>query len=301
MTTGKPILGPWRSENDALGKAFLVVQQGCRVQDLERLAESQKRSLAWLLGDTGLSATLRRRPTRVGKERKDGHWITMVSINGAEPQADVNLQILRTRLELLPTDQIQFLGVKLVKSLAAATNHDADVINEWRRRDTSQDSIPAVGLGTALLNSNATKGAAKGRKIDWAEVDFRNRTLGEKGEQFVLADEKRHLSLAGRKDLAKEVRWVSKLDGDGYGYDIRSFDEKDGSERFIEVKTTNQSDAAPFYVSKSELECSRRKDKQFYLYRVYNFSSAPRIRRLNGTLDDKLILDACVYCATIKK
>jgi hypothetical protein len=35
---------------------------------------------------------------------------------------------------------------------------------------------------------------------------------------------------AGREDLANDVRWVSDLDGDGFGYDVRSF-EPDGAER----------------------------------------------------------------------
>ncbi|MBK8614733.1 MAG: hypothetical protein IPN85_15005 [Flavobacteriales bacterium] len=31
------------------------------------------------------------------------------------------------------------------------------------------------------------------------------------------------LAAAGRADLAKEVEWVAKTQGDGLGYDIRSF------------------------------------------------------------------------------
>jgi hypothetical protein len=42
---------------------------------------------------------------------------------------------------------------------------------------------------------------------------------------------------AGREDLANDIRWVSDLDGDGFGYDVRSF-EPDGSERLLEIKTT---------------------------------------------------------------
>ena len=60
------------------------------------------------------------------------------------------------------------------------------------------------------------------------------------------------LSAFGRNDLAESVRWVSDLDGDGAGYDIRSF-EPDGSERLIEVKTTNGWDRTPFHISRNEL------------------------------------------------
>jgi hypothetical protein len=39
------------------------------------------------------------------------------------------------------------------------------------------------------------------------------------------------------RDLANDVRCVSDLDGDGFGYDVRSF-EPDGAERLLEIKTT---------------------------------------------------------------
>jgi hypothetical protein len=50
--------------------------------------------------------------------------------------------------------------------------------------------------------------------------------------------EKRRLRDARRDDLARRVEWVASTVGDGLGFDILSFDELDGSERFIEVKTT---------------------------------------------------------------
>lgn len=76
------------------------------------------------------------------------------------------------------------------------------------------------------------------RKFDVAKRDERNRVLGRAGEQRVLAHERATLELAGRDDLAQNIRWVSEEDGDGAGYDIASF-APDGSSRLIEVKTTN--------------------------------------------------------------
>src|SRR3546814_2232564 len=51
--------------------------------------------------------------------------------------------------------------------------------------------------------------AAIGRKYDVAERDARNRALGKAGEECVLHHERRHLSAAGRDDLADKVRWTS--------------------------------------------------------------------------------------------
>ena len=76
------------------------------------------------------------------------------------------------------------------------------------------------------------------RKFDPVERDFRNRALGEAGEALVLDTEQRRLRDADGIDLGTKVRWVSKEDGDGAGYDIRSFDPASGAERLLEVKTT---------------------------------------------------------------
>ena len=75
-----------------------------------------------------------------------------------------------------------------------------------------------------------------------AERDARNRNLGKAGESLVYEHEKSRLQTMGREDLSNCVRWVARDDGDGYGYDICSFngegDEAD-QELWLEVKTTN--------------------------------------------------------------
>jgi Domain of unknown function (DUF3883) len=72
-------------------------------------------------------------------------------------------------------------------------------------------------------------------KFDPAARDARNRDLGRAGEEFVVAFERRRLEKAGKSNLARDVRWVSDLDGDGYGYDVQSF-ELDGEPRLLEIK-----------------------------------------------------------------
>ncbi len=73
------------------------------------------------------------------------------------------------------------------------------------------------------------------RKFDPIERDFRNRKLGKAGEKFVVRLERQKLIGVGRDDLAERVRGVADLDGDGAGYDVRSF-SAEGHERLIEVK-----------------------------------------------------------------
>ena len=50
-----------------------------------------------------------------------------------------------------------------------------------------------------------------------------------------LEFERDRLRRGGRDDLADGVRWVSDLDGDGFGYDVKSF-EPDGQERQLETQ-----------------------------------------------------------------
>lgn len=112
-----------------------------------------------------------------------------------------------------------------------------------------------------------------GRKINHAEREQSNRSLGQAGERYVLALERARLSKAGRTGLADKVEWVAKTQGDGLGFDIRSF-ETNGEARYIEVKTTRHGKSMPFYVSANEVRVSTDEGARFYLYRVFNFSQA---------------------------
>ncbi len=142
------------------------------------------------------------------------------------------------------------------------------------------------------------------KHVNYAQREMENRMLGEAGEQFVLAFERFHLTRAGRNDLAEEVEWSSKAQGDGLGYDIRSFRiEDDGvardEELFIEVKTTNRGKYQPFYVSRNEIQFSRACNDHYSLYRVYEFRSRNRrLFRMPGRLDDHVRLHPTQYRAS---
>lgn len=121
------------------------------------------------------------------------------------------------------------------------------------------------------------------RKFDPVERDMRNRELGHAGEELVLRYEQRFLVGCDRPDLAKNVRWISKEEGDGAGYDILSFDPN-GGKRFIEVKTTVGGNRTPFFVSRNEHQFAERNADNFCLFRVFNFRKEPRAFELNGPL-----------------
>ncbi|GAA5521506.1 DUF3883 domain-containing protein [Aliifodinibius salicampi] len=138
----------------------------------------------------------------------------------------------------------------------------------------------------------------KGAHIDFAQKEAQNRKLGQQGEEYVISIEKRRLQKIGRSDLADLVEWTSKEKGDGYGYDITSFNEY-GDEIFIEVKTTKLSIKQAFFVTANELNTSEELSDSFQLYRVYNFSNNPKVYILKGNLAEQLNLIPTEYRAEI--
>lgn len=86
-------------------------------------------------------------------------------------------------------------------------------------------------------------------------------------------------------------------EGDGLGYDIRSF-EPDGTERYIEVKSTTFGERTPFFVSANEVRFSRERPRQFHLYRLFDFRDRPRMFQLEGSIDAHCHLDATTYKAS---
>ena len=57
---------------------------------------------------------------------------------------------------------------------------------------------------------------------------------------------------------------------------------------FIEVKTTRQSKGTSFFISRNEVEVTREKEEQYWIYRVYGLKdNSDRISfySLNGPVD----------------
>jgi len=135
------------------------------------------------------------------------------------------------------------------------------------------------------------------RKFDVAGRDERNRVLGRAGEELVLERERTTLSGAGRRDLARQVRWVSDEDGDGAGYDIASF-APDGRPRLIEVKTTNGWERTPFHITRNELAVAEERRAEWVLFRLWNFSREPKAFELYPPLDAHVSLTAMTFQAS---
>ena len=137
------------------------------------------------------------------------------------------------------------------------------------------------------------------RKFDIAERDERNRSLGRAGEERVFLHERSVLNSAGRDDLARKVRWVSRDEGDGAGYDIASF-TLSGQERLIEVKTTNGWERTPFHITRNELAVADERRSEWCLLRLWNFSREPKAFELYPPLDAHVSLTATSFQASFQ-
>jgi hypothetical protein len=113
-------------------------------------------------------------------------------------------------------------------------------------------------------------------KINYLEKEQNNRNLGEEGEKLVIAYEQWRLIKAGKENLANRIEWVSKEKGDGTGYDILSRNTN-GTDRFVEVKTTKLSKETPIYLTMNEISFAKTNAKGFFLYRVFNFGPKPQL------------------------
>ena len=137
------------------------------------------------------------------------------------------------------------------------------------------------------------------KKIDFVRLDSENRALGQRGEELAFELEQRRLhDDLRRPDLARQVRWVARDEGDGLGYDIHSF-EGGGEDRLIEVKTTGQGKYFPFAVTRNELTVSQREATRYHLYRLFDFGQSPGLYVLGGALDKSCTLSPTQFRATV--
>jgi len=116
--------------------------------------------------------------------------------------------------------------------------------------------------------------------VDFEKENKKNKRLGEHGELVVLNAERDSLRKMDKAGLADRIRQISK-ENTSAGYDILSFEE-DGRNKYIEVKSTNNSPSsqANFLITINECE-KAKKLKNFYIYIVFDVRSKnPKIWRL---------------------
>lgn len=141
----------------------------------------------------------------------------------------------------------------------------------------------------------------KAHKTDFDKKHKESKKNGTAGELLVIRIEKERLKNIFKPGM--KIEHTSEEIGDGTGYDIKSYDY-DGNEIFIEVKTTKSTDKkTSFNITPTELECSKIKNKSYWLYRVYDFNqinNSGKVYKINGNLYDLLDIQPDSYVAVFK-
>lgn len=160
--------------------------------------------------------------------------------------------------------------------------------------DTKKKKIKQSAGPKEVLDNGSTHKHAN--KINYELKEKTNSRIGFWGETLILEYEKQKLIAANREDLADKVEQVSETQGDGLGYDIKSYDIT-GRSLYIEVKTTVSSINTPFYITESELGASRLHGGKYVLARVYNLHGDCRFYKITGDLSKQLKLHPESYKA----
>ena len=137
------------------------------------------------------------------------------------------------------------------------------------------------------------------KKVDYIAQASKNAEDGARGEALALEYERKRLANIGLSDYIDKISWVS-VESDSFGYDIASYDLIDGKVKKIqiEVKTTSSKIDREFFVSKAEVETSKRLSNTYYIYRIYHlYSLHPKIYRVRGALTDNFEIDPISYVA----
>jgi hypothetical protein len=66
----------------------------------------------------------------------------------------------------------------------------------------------------------------------------------------------------------------------------------------IEVKTTQFGIQTPFYATSGEVGFSQAREKEYHLYRLFNFVRQPRLFVLQGSLRETCLLNPALYAAS---
>ncbi len=191
---------------------------------------------------------------------------------------------------------------KVVNRAIIAEYDSSDVESELDDLIARGDKIELTLLGDRPADFRRVRldGSSESKKIDHISRQRVNQKLGQLGENAVVAYEKDRLARQGLKKLADKVYNVAQEEGDGAGYDIRSYFE-DGEELYIEVKTTSGGIDQPFYISQNELLFSEQNAEKYRLYRIFNFDRKKGTGQLyvvKGSLKKVLGLEPTDYVVT---
>lgn len=209
-------------------------------------------------------------------------------VNQAISQNEDLLYIHKKRLDesMYSDNNFNLLTQDLIYAISRHLNGKSGVLN--RSKLNNQKEYEILNLPYEEVDIFDTANSFSGKiGINFDKISKVQKRIGNAGEMFVLKYETEKLSEIGKIPIH-----TSKIDGDGVGYDIRSYTET-GEDKFIEVKTTTGGFESSIFITRNELKRSIELGDKYYLYRVYNFFESDNkgdLAILRGSLES-----ICIY------
>ena len=187
------------------------------------------------------------------------------------------------------------------------TKEADDLIEKTLLKTTEEDTLNIKTLKQVQVPKGKQKSFVQIenkaiKKTDYIEKSIRDTHRGFLGEKLVIEFEKDRLKSIGLEEYIPKIKWVSK-ESDAYGYDVLSYDLVNQKiiNRMIEVKSSNKSANAAFYVSKNEVEISKKHQDNYWIYRIYDIESKdPKVYCIQGSFEKNFILEPSIYIANLK-
>lgn len=212
-------------------------------------------------------------------------------IFGYKPLGNYQALLFDVVSERAPQDQALNAAILSIVDAPAVVPDVSDWLRRWE--EPPQPTEPVVYGSTGERPPRRSSG------VNYLAREAANHRLGRAGEEFVVQFERARLREAGRDSLADMVEHVAVTEGDGLGFDVRSY-ELNGKDRLIEVKTTRFGKQTPFFATRNEVSVSSRVSDSYHLFRLYRFRDDPRLYGLRGALADSCRLSPVQFEARVK-
>jgi len=209
---------------------------------------------------------------RQGKIENIGHYLSLCDL--VKEQIEKDQELLRMHARRLDDTCYRDIENHVLTQdfIYAVVRH----LKEPASREVKPSLVHSSSvsyLNSKELTLKTKEPSFKGALINFIQNEIENKRTGDAGELWVINFEREYLINQGRPDLAGKIKHGSKDEGDGLGYDIRSF-HPDGKTKYIEVKTTKGNFDTTFYITRNELEWSKKHPEEYYLYRLFQFKDS---------------------------
>lgn len=233
-------------------------------------------------------------------KEKDNTEITTDLLSMLEILSELKSKLIKEKDDWV-TDSIEYiLNDQNFKERISKQN-----INRSKKYEQSKKLKLADTVKFNEQGPKSSKSSINIRKNDYQKLTEQNTSVGSAGEELVLNFEKERLAnSANLRKYIDEIKHVSKVEGDGHGYDIVSYDFINETKKivpiYIEVKTTSGDMNTPFFMSKNELIKLEERKEQYRIYRVFDYyKEIPKLMVIDAFQLDNFLVEPVNFAVSI--